>query len=264
MTKPAPMFPGLMPALFVGHGSPMNAIEENAYAAHWRALGERLPRPKAILCISAHWQTEGLAVTARARPRTIHDFHGFPPELYQVQYAAPGAPELAARAQQLAPELALDTAWGLDHGAWSVLRRLYPAANVPVAQLSLDVHRTPQQHYDLAKLLLPLRRKGVLILGSGNLVHNLRLANPAAAPYDWALTFERQAIERMGAGDHAALLNYHTLGRPAQLAINSAEHYYPLLYVLALQLPGEPLTISSEGIIWGSISMACVWVGQQA
>jgi 4,5-DOPA dioxygenase extradiol len=256
----------LMPALFIGHGNPMNAIEETVYAAAWRDAAAAIPRPRAILCISAHWETEGTYVTAMEQPRTIHDFYGFPDALYQVEYPAPGSRELAERVNSLVSTTAvrLDDgySWGLDHGAWSVLRRMYPAADIPVVQLSLDRSQPPRFHYDLGRELQALRQEGVLILGSGNIVHNLRLLQwNAAAPYPWAELFDRLAAELILSGGHDRLVAYPALGEAARLAIPTNEHYLPLLYILALQQPGEAVSFFAEGLPLGSISMRSVRIG---
>jgi len=257
---------GLMPALFIGHGNPMNAIEETVYAAAWREAAAMIPRPAAILCISAHWETEGAFVTAMPQPRTIHDFYGFPDQLYQVEYPAPGSPELAERVRSLVTSCAvrLDDgySWGLDHGAWSVLRRMYPEADIPVVQLSLDRSQHPRFHYDLGRELAPLREEGVLILGSGNIVHNLRLLQwDATEPFLWASEFDELAAELILAGDHDRLVAYPTLGSSARLAIPTNEHYLPLLYILALQESREPVSFFAAGLPLGSISMRSVRIG---
>ncbi|HAD05407.1 MAG: 4,5-DOPA dioxygenase extradiol [Desulfuromonadales bacterium GWD2_61_12] len=253
------------PALFVGHGSPMNAIEENAFSSCWRQLGKELPVPRAILCVSAHWETSGTKVTSVAQPRTIHDFYAFPPVLYEQRYPAPGSPELAAQVVALlgADNVALDAEWGLDHGTWAVLCHLYPQANIPVIQLSLDRGKSAAGHYALAQRLAPLREDGVLIIGSGNLVHNLgRLRWDAdATPYPWATEFDRRAAELISAGDHAALIDYPSLGEAARLAIPTNEHYLPLLYTLAQQQPGEAATFFAAEIVLASISMRGVRIG---
>jgi 4,5-DOPA dioxygenase extradiol len=255
-----------MPALFVGHGSPMNAIEESAFAAAWRETAARMPRPRAILCISAHWETEGAFVTAMPHPKTIHDFYGFPDALYRVQYPAPGSPELAGRVRELVSTTAvrLDEgySWGLDHGAWSVLRRMYPEADIPVVQLSLDRTQHPRFHYDLAAELFPLRREGVLVVGSGNLVHNLRLLDwDAERPYPWAAEFDRLATDLILAGEHDRLVAYPALGEAARLSIPTNEHYLPLLYALAQQQPGEAVAFFAEQVVYGSISMRSLRIG---
>ena len=257
-----------MPAIFFGHGSPMNAIEESPYSAAWRALGESTPRPKAILMISAHWYTRGTAVTAMAAPRTIHDFGGFPQALFDVQYPAPGSPALAARvADLLAPaQVHQDQSWGLDHGTWGVLVHAYPHADIPVVQLSIDGTQSPQWHYDLARRLAPLRDEGVLIAASGNVVHNLRTArrSDGAAAYEWATGFEQAVRAHVQNGEHAPLIGYaeHAgAGQAARLSIPTPEHYLPLLYVIAQQRQDDVVRFPTEGIDWGSISMLSVAVG---
>lgn len=253
-----------MPALFIGHGNPMNAIEETVYSAAWQDAAAAIPRPKAILCISAHWETDGTFVTAMPQPRTIHDFYGFPDELFQVQYPAPGSPELAEQVRGMvkATTVGLDQNWGLDHGAWSVLRRMYPEADIPVVQLSLDRTKQPRFHYDLGRELAALRSEGVLILGSGNIVHNLRMMQwRALEPYPWATEFDRTAAELITSGNHDRLVDYPALGEAARLSIPSNEHYLPLLYILGLQQPGEPVSFFAEGISLGSISMRSVKIG---
>lgn len=252
-----------MPVLFVGHGSPMNAIEENEFSQTWKTIGKTLPRPKAILCISAHWETPSTQVTGMAAPRTIHDFYGFPRELNEMRYPAAGSPELAERViQLLGPEqVTVDQRWGLDHGTWSVLARMYPQADIPVVQLSLAQSRDGQFHYDLAKKLLALRDEGVLILGSGNVVHNLGLVNPDLEAYPWAAEFDRLVKTSIENGDHQPLIQFQQQGRSALLATNSAEHYLPLLYILALKQPGEKITFYCEKLFWGSLSMRCVQFG---
>lgn len=253
-----------MPALFIGHGSPMNALEHNRYTEAWRALGAALPKPKAVLCISAHWLTRGLAVTAMPQPRTIHDFGGFPQALFDVQYPAPGDAVMAQRIYEVLKPLpvALDTEWGLDHGAWSVLAHLFPKADVPVVQLSLDASQPADCHYAIGQKLAPLRDEGVLIVGSGNVVHNLRRLNlQTGAAYDWATRFEAFARQAITARDHAALIHWQTQGADAALSIPTAEHYWPLLPVLGTQAADEPAEIVIDGIELGSISMLTVRVG---
>ena len=255
-----------MPAVFLGHGNPMNALSENAYTQAWRALGAALPRPQAILAVSAHWYLPGTHVTAMERPRTIHDFGGFPAELFRVQYPAPGDPALAARVQSLLAPLpvGLDLAWGLDHGTWSVLAHLYPDADVPVVQLSLDETKPAAFHYELGRRLRPLRDEGVLVVGSGNLVHNLHAyawGRHPVEPFDWATRFEEQARRALVSGDHAPLLAYEALGRDALLAVPTPEHYLPLLYVIGLREEREAVTFPVEGVDGGSISMLSVRVG---
>jgi 4,5-DOPA dioxygenase extradiol len=255
-----------MPALFVGHGNPMNALARNSYTEGWRALGSNLPLPRAIVCVSAHWYLPRLAVTAMARPRTIHDFGGFPRELFQVGYPAPGSPALAQRiAGLLAPlPVELDQGWGLDHGSWSVLVHLYPDASIPVVQLSIDDTCDAATHYEIARRLAPLRDEGVLILGSGNIVHNLHAyawGDGATQPYDWALRFDARARELLLQGDVAPLVNYESLGRDAQLSAPTPDHYLPLLYVIAQRQPREPVSFPVQGFDGGSISMLCVRIG---
>jgi 4,5-DOPA dioxygenase extradiol len=254
-----------LPSVFIGHGSPINAITANPYTAAWAALGESLPRPKAILAISAHWYTNGTFVTANAKPRTIHDFGGFPQALYEARYEAPGDPALAAQlVADLKPTVveARDD-WGLDHGTWSVLVHTYPAADIPVVQLSIDASQPPAFHYALGQRLARLRDQGVLVFGSGGIVHNLgRLSGPAQSPVPpWAQQFDDRARTLVRAGEHAPLIDYHTLTDGARLAVPTAEHYLPLLYVLATQQPGERATFPCVGFEHGSISMTAVTVG---
>jgi 4,5-DOPA dioxygenase extradiol len=251
-----------MPALLIGHGSPMNAIEDNEFAQAWTELGQSIPKPKAILCISAHWQTIGTAVTAMERPQTIHDFSGFPQTLFDVQYPAPGSPELAALVQQTirSTPVQLDHKWGLDHGTWSVLCRMFPAADIPVVQLSLDQHKAPEFHYELGKELRALRRQGVLIVGSGNIVHNLRMIAWADQAHDWAVEFDERIKQAILAGDHQAVINFDRMGELARLAVPTDEHFLPLLYVLACQ-EDEPISFFAEKVTLGAISMRSVRVG---
>ena len=254
----------MMPVLFVGHGNPMNAVEETSFAAAWREEAGRIPRPKAILCISAHWETNGAKVTVMQRPRTIHDFYGFPEELYMVQYPAPGSPELAERVRDLVgvEEVAADESWGLDHGTWSVVRRMYPDADIPVVQLSLDRMCSPGEHVALARTLQPLREEGVLVLGSGNVVHNLPLMRWGDDnPYPWAEEFDRLSAELVLAGDLERLIDYAGLGESARLSIPTNEHYLPLLYALALRRPEEPVAFFANGIVLGSVSMRSFRIG---
>jgi 4,5-DOPA dioxygenase extradiol len=253
----------LMPTAFFGHGSPMNALARNRYTLAWEKFGQTAPRPRAVLCISAHWCTRGTAVTAMQRPKTIHDFGGFAHELYEVEYPAAGDPALAGRVRQLLrpAEVIEDTsAWGLDHGAWSVLKHVYPNADIPVVQLSLDATQSLAYHYQLAKRLAPLRDEGVLVVGSGNVVHNLGKANwgDGAAPYEWASRFNAYARGRLMANDHAALADMDALGADGRLSIPTPEHYLPLLYVAALRQPRDVMTILADGIELGSISMLSV------
>jgi 4,5-DOPA dioxygenase extradiol len=256
----------VMPAIFFGHGNPMNALADNAYTKGWASIGKSLGRPKAVLCISAHWYLSETAVTAMESPRTIHDFGGFPPELYKVQYPAPGAPQLAARVQSLFAPLSveLDQGWGLDHGTWSVLCHVFPRADVPVVQLSIDETRPPEFHYKIGKLLAPLRDEGILIIGSGNIIHNLHSyawGRHEVKPFDWAVRFETLARDLLLKGDDAPLVSYETLGRDALLAAPTPDHYLPLLYVLGLRRPGDEITFPVEGFDGGSISMLTVRIG---
>jgi 4,5-DOPA dioxygenase extradiol len=263
-----------MPAIFFGHGNPLNALLQNAYTDGWATLGKALPRPTAVLCVSAHWYLPGTAVTAMPRPRTIHDFGGFPRELYEVNYPAPGSPALAQRVRQLlspllmsgspAAEVALDQTWGLDHGAWSVLCHVFPEAEVPVVQLSIDETRPPRFHFELGKLLQPLRDEGVLVIGSGNLIHNLHSyawGKHDVAPFDWAVRFETQAREMLLQGNDERLVDYEALGRDALLSAPTPDHYLPLLYVLGLRRPGETVTFPVAGFDGGSISMLTIQIG---
>ena len=253
----------LMPALFLGHGSPMNAIEDNEFSRAWRAAGESLPRPKAILCISAHWETHGTDVTAMETPETIHDSYGFPDQLYRMHYRAPGSPGLARLVQETIHKtsIRLDSEWGLDHGAWSVLSRLFPNADVPVVQLSLDRTKGPEFHYGLGRELRALRNKGVLIVGSGNLVHNLGLVAWEDTAYDWAIEFDAKMKQWIVAGDHDPIIYYSRLGHIARLAVPTNEHYLPLLYALAVQDPGEPVSFFTDIVTMGSISMRSLRIG---
>lgn len=250
-----------MPVLFLGHGSPMNAIEENEFVTGFRTIGKTIPQPNAILCVSAHWQTKGTFVTAMEKPATIHDFGGFPQALFDVQYPAPGSPELAAEIKRIIKktEIGLDHSWGLDHGAWSVIKHLYPAANVPVVQLSLDYYQTPQQHYELAKELSTLRKKGVLIIGSGNLVHNLGMVAwnklNAEYGYDWAIEANEKMKKYILANDHQRLINFKLQGKAFDLAIPTPEHFLPLLYVLALKEENENVTFFNDKAVAGSLTM---------
>jgi len=255
-----------LPAIFFGHGNPMNALAHNRYTEAWRRIGEETIKPKAVLSISAHWYVPGTAVTAAAAPGTIHDFGGFPPELYQVQYPAPGDPTLARRVQQLLEplEVKLDHSWGLDHGTWSVLRHVYPAADIPVVQLSIDETKPASYHFEIGRMLAPLREEGVLIAGSGNLVHNLRAyawGRQPRDPYDWAVRFESAAKDIILAGDYKPLVNYDRLGSDAALSIPTPDHFLPLLYVLGARQSNEHIRFPVEGVDGGSISMLSVQIG---
>ncbi len=251
-----------MPALFVGHGSPMNAIEDNEFSRAWAEVGRALPKPHAILCISAHWETTGTQVTGMDQPKTIHDFGGFPAELYAMEYRAPGSPDLAQLTQQTvktAP-VKVDQTWGLDHGTWSVLCRMFPDADIPIVQLSLDRTQSPEFHYALGQELHALRHKGVLIIGSGNIVHNLRRVVFQEGAYDWAIEFDETIKQLVLAGDHDPIVHYQTLGQAARLAIPTNEHYLPLLYVLALQDKNETVRFFADRVTYGSLSMRSLWI----
>ncbi len=257
-----------MPLLFLGHGSPMNAIEENEFVHGFRKVSQSIPKPQAILVISAHWETKGTQVTAMEKPRTIHDFGGFPPALYEVQYPAPGSPDLARETKDLikSTTIDLDHKWGLDHGAWSVVKHLYPKADVPVIQMSLDYTQGPQYHYELAKELAVLRNKGVLIIGSGNMVHNLRMVawdkfNIDNYAYDWAQEARSKMSHYILHGDHAPLINYASQGKAFELAIPSPDHYLPLLYILGLKAEGEEISLFNDKAQAGSLTMTSVKVG---
>ncbi|HKV66114.1 MAG TPA: 4,5-DOPA dioxygenase extradiol [Rhodanobacteraceae bacterium] len=255
-----------MPTLFVGHGNPMNAIQDTTWSRAWSVLGRELPRPRAVLAISAHWYLPGTAATAMAHPRTIHDFGGFPRELFEVQYPAPGDVALVRQLRELLAPTAIraDVSWGLDHGTWSVLRHIFPDAAVPVVQLSIDETQAPDFHHDLGKRLALLRGEGVLILGSGNVVHNLHTyawGRHPQQPYDWAVRFERHAKELMLGHDFLPLIHYENLGRDATLSVPTPDHYLPLLYVLGTWREGDPVTFPVEGVDGGSISMLAVSIG---
>lgn len=258
--------PEILPAIFFGHGNPMNALARNGYTTAWRQVGIDVPRPRAVLAISAHWCVPGTGVTISPAPRTIHDFGGFPRELYQVNYPAPGDPELARRVQALLAPLpvALDDGWGLDHGTWSVLAHVYPAADVPIVQLSIDESRPASFHYEIGRRLAPLRGEGILIVGSGNLVHNLHAyawGRHMPEPYEWTVGFENEARGLLLANDHQPLIDYESLGHEAQLAVPTPDHYLPLLYVIGTRQQGDAITFPVEGVDGGSISMLAVRVG---
>lgn len=257
-----------MPVLFVGHGSPMNAIEENEFVEGWRKIGKSIPRPKAILVVSAHWETNGTLVTAVPKPQTIHDFGGFPKALFDVQYPAPGSPELAHETKRIITKttVGLDEKWGLDHGAWSVIRRIYPEADVPVIEMSMDYNQGPQYHYELGKQLAVLRNKGVLIIGSGNMVHNLRMVawdkmNEPEYGFDWAIQANEKFKQLIQSGNHKELINYTSLGREVQLAIPTPDHYLPLLYALALKEENEAVSFFNDKPVMGSLTMTSVKIG---
>ncbi len=254
-----------MPVLFLGHGSPMNAIEENEFVTGFRTIGKNIPQPNAILCISAHWETRGTFVTAMQHPPTIHDFGGFPKALFDVEYPAAGSPELAKEVKSIIKktEIGLDEKWGLDHGAWSVIKHLYPNANVPVIQLSLDYYQTPHYHYELAKELVSLRNKGVLIIGSGNMVHNLGMVawdklNTDNYGYDWAIEASDKMKKFILNDDHQSLINFKSQGKAFDLSIPTPEHYLPLLYSLALKEKHETISLFNDKAVGGSLTMTSV------
>ncbi len=240
----------------------MNGIEDNEFSNGWRLVGEYIPKPNAVLCISAHWETRGTFLTAMERPKTIHDFYGFPDELYSVEYPAPGSPLLAETTKHIIKktDAGLDSKWGLDHGTWIVLRHMYPKADIPVIQLSIDHTKTPQWHYELAKELSSLRKKGVLIIGSGNIVHNLGMIdwNNPEGGYDWAEEMNSLFKDLISGNNHKALINYSSIGKAAALAIPTAEHYIPLLYVLGLKEENEQVEFFNDKTVVGSVSMTSV------
>lgn len=259
--------PDRMPALFLGHGNPMNALLDNQYTHKWASLADTIAKPKAILSISAHWYIEDAAVTVSTAPKTIHDFGGFPRKLYEVQYPAPGDPDLAARVQKLLAPLPVrrDDRWGLDHGTWSVLCHVYPRADIPVVQLSIDETQPPSFHYEIGTRLAQLRDESVLILGSGNLVHNLHAyawGRHIQEPYDWAVSFETRVRGLLLAGDQKPLIDYETrLGNEAELAVPTPDHYLPLLYITGTRTTSERVTFPVEGVDGGSVSMLAVRIG---
>jgi 4,5-DOPA dioxygenase extradiol len=255
-----------MPSIFFGHGNPLNALADNSYTRAWNEIGRSIPRPEAILCVSAHWYIPAVAVTSMANPRTIHDFGGFPRALFEVQYLAPGSPGLARRVAGLLGSGVIEDSdsWGLDHGTWSVLCHVFPNADIPIVQLSINENEPAEFHYKLAKKLAPLRDENVLIIGSGNLIHNLHSyawGKHNVEPFDWALRFEATARELISAHDHAPLIDYGSLGRDALLSAPTPDHYLPLLYILALQQEGEEASFPVEGFDGGSISMTSVRIG---
>jgi 4,5-DOPA dioxygenase extradiol len=257
-----------LPAFFIGHGSPMNGIEENDFSRSWRALGAEVPVPKAVLCVSAHWLTRGTWVTAMENPPTIHDFGGFPQALFDVRYPAPGSPEYAREISEWVPsaQIGLDQEWGLDHGAWTVIRHIYPEANVPVLQLSIDYARPGRHHYELGRALAGLRRRGYLVVASGNMVHNLRLVdfanlNTPGFGFDWAhemnAVFKQHILDR----NHEPLMDYESMGPSAKLAIPTPDHYYPLLYALGMQEDDDALSFFNDVAVGGSLTMTSVRIG---
>jgi len=259
----------LMPVLFVGHGSPMNAIEDNEFVQGWRDTVKEIPKPTAILCVSAHWETNGTAVTAMAKPPNINDFGGFPRALYEVQYPAPGSPELAKQVKTIMTKtnVRLDDSWGLDHGCWSVLRVMYPKADIPIVQVSLDYSDDASRHYDLARELASLREKGVLIVGSGNMVHNLRMVDwdnleKPGYGHEWATEANEMMKKLILADDHKSLTDYKSLGKAFDLAIPTPEHFLPLLYVLALKKEDDRVSFFNDKLVGGSLSMTSVKIGK--
>ena len=258
----------VMPVLFIGHGSPMNGIEDTAFSRRWSQMAKEIPTPKAVLVVSAHWFTKGTKITAMDFPKTIHDFGGFPQELFDVQYPAPGNPVLAKETADLlhSAHVEFDHDWGLDHGAWTIIRHMYPEANIPVLQLSIDYTKGPQYHYDLAKELNALRKKGVLIIGSGNMVHNLRMVawdrlNDPEYAYDWTIQMNNKFKELIQAGDHKPLINYSSLGKEAMLAIPTPEHYLPLMYTLGLKSSKDDISFFNDKAVGGSLTMTSVKIG---
>jgi len=253
-----------MPVLFLGHGSPMNAIEETEFSKGWRTVGQSIPRPKAIICVSAHWETKGTFVTAMEKPKTIHDFGGFPQELFDVQYPAPGSPSTAAETKSMisSTQVGLDQQWGLDHGCWSIVKHLYPKADIPVIQLSLDYTKGPEYHYALAKELSALRRKGILIVGSGNMVHNLGILDwqHQDTGFDWAIEANTLMKNLITKGDFNSLVNYKALGKSVQLSVPTPEHYLPLLYTLGLKDDKDTISLFNDKTIMGSISMTSLMI----
>ena len=254
-----------MPALFIGHGSPMNGIRQNEFSDHWKKMATEIPTPAAVLVVSAHWFTKGTRITSMDFPKTIHDFGGFPKELFDVQYKAPGNPQLAKETAELlhSAHVELDHDWGLDHGTWTIVRHMYPEANIPVLQLSIDYTKGPQYHYELAKELYALRRKGVLIIGSGNMVHNLKMVawdriDKGEFGFDWAIQINDKFKHLIQAGDHKPLINYESLGREAMLAIPTPEHYLPLMYTLGLKGNNDEVSFFNDKAVAGSLTMTSV------
>lgn len=254
-----------MPVLFLGHGSPMNAIEDTEFTRGWKTIGQTLPKVNAVLCISAHWETRGTFVTAMEKPKTIHDFGGFPQALFDVEYPAPGSPAVAKQTQQTITKtsVGLDEAWGLDHGCWSVVKHLFPNADVPVLQLSLDYYQNPQWHYELGAQLQALREKGILIIGSGNIVHNLGVLDWRSPDkgFDWAEEANTRMKKLISDNDHKQLIGYESLGRAFQMAVPTPEHFLPLLYTLALKKEKEAVTVFNDKTVMGSIAMTSFKIG---
>lgn len=257
-----------MPLLFLGHGSPMNAIEENEFVQGFRSIAQKLPKPQAILCISAHWETKGTFVTAMEKPKTIHDFGGFPKALFDVQYPAPGSPALAKEVKEIMTPTLVgeDLDWGLDHGAWSVVKHLYPEADVPIIQMSLDYNATPDRHFELGKMLSSLRKKGILIIGSGNMIHNLRMVawdkfQEKDYAYDWTREVSNQMKDYILNGNFQSLIKYSANGKNWNMAIPTPEHYLPLLYILGLKGEKENITLFNDKAVAGSLTMTSVMIG---
>jgi 4,5-DOPA dioxygenase extradiol len=268
LSKKLPEDGQLMPTLFIGHGSPMNGIEDNEFSRTWTAMAKQIPVPKAVLVISAHWLTKGTLVTAMQQPKTIHDFGGFPRELFQVQYPAKGSPEIAQETQKLvkSAHVELDYDWGLDHGTWTIVRHMYPKADIPVLQLSIDYGRDLPYHYELAKELYDLRKKGVLIIGSGNMVHNLRMIawdklNAPNYGFDWAKEMNNKFKQLILNDEHKSLINYHSIGKEAILAIPTPDHYIPLIYTLGLKGKNEKVSFFNDKAVGGSLTMTSVKIG---
>jgi 4,5-DOPA dioxygenase extradiol len=258
----------LMPALFIGHGSPMNGIADNEFSRQWSILGKEIPKPSAVLVVSAHWLTRGTFITAMEHPKTIHDFGGFPKELFEVQYPAPGNPNLAKAISDLvvSTNIEFDHEWGLDHGTWTVVRHMYPEANIPVLQLSIDYYESPEFHYRLGKELRELRKKGVLVIGSGNMVHNLRMVawdklNEPEFGFDWALEMNTLFKTKIGSNDHRDLIDYRNLGHAGKLAIPTPDHYFPLLYLLGIQGEKDEVSFFNDKAVGGSLTMTSVRFG---
>ena len=253
-----------LPAMFIGHGSPMSALEDDAFTRTWEEIGQSLTDVRAILCISAHWETEGTRITAMESPRTIHDFYGFPQALYEIEYPAPGSPALAEAVRKLVSlenddrPVTLDDDWGLDHGSWSVLIKMFPNARIPVVQLSIDTRMSLTEHYRLGQQLAPLREHGVLIIGSGNIVHNLRQMTRGDDGHDWAVEFDRAIADRLIENDHQSIINYQQFGEAAQLSVPSDEHFVPLLYAAGARHAEDRLTFKNEAVTMGAISMRSV------
>lgn len=257
-----------LPVLFIGHGSPMNGIEDNEFSQTWAKMGKEVTRPKAVIVVSAHWLTRGTHVTAMEEPKTIHDFGGFPQALFDVEYPAKGSPELAKETAKLitSTDVGLDHDWGLDHGTWTVVRHMYPDADIPVLQLSIDYGKPAEYHYNLAKQLSTLRKKGVLIIGSGNMVHNLRMIdwrklNEPNYGFDWAIEMNDIFKYKIQGGDHKALMEYEKLSKSAKLAIPTPDHYYPLMYILGLQDNKDELSFFNDKLVGGSLNMTSVKIG---